>query len=33
MTFNRDTYVSAFRLKEPTKNGKYTIREEKTLPQ
>lgn len=26
MTFNRDTYVSVFRFKEPTKNGEYTIR-------
>ena len=28
MTFNRDTYVSAIRFKESTKNGKYTFREE-----
>lgn len=32
MTFNRDTYVSAFRFRESTKNVKYTIREEGTLP-
>lgn len=32
MTFNRDTYVSAFRFKESTENGKYTTREEGTLP-
>lgn len=32
MTFNRDTYVPAIRFKESTKNGKYTIREEWTLP-
>lgn len=32
MTFNSNSYVSAIRFKESIKNGKYTIREEGTLP-